>query len=237
MSLLEIKSLSVSYGGLRALADVSITVPEDSFISVIGANGAGKSTLFRTISGATMPSEGSIRFRGADLLACKPSDRAELGIAHVPEGRQVFNSLTVFENIEMGAYARRARARWRQSLERIFALFPVLAERRDQVAGMLSGGQQQMLAIARGLASDPVLLMLDEPSMGLAPAIVDDIFVRVSSLCRDDRLTVLLVEQRAADAVECCDYGYVIETGAIVHEGPREALLASDEVRKAYFGL
>jgi branched-chain amino acid transport system ATP-binding protein len=237
VSLLEIKGLGVSYGGLRALAGVSITVPEGGFISVIGANGAGKSTLFRTISGVTLPDRGSIRFRGADLLARKPAERAELGIAHVPEGRQVFNSLTVFENIEMGAYAKRARSSFRRSLDRIFALFPALAERRQQVAGMLSGGQQQMLAIARGLASDPVLLMLDEPSMGLAPAIVDDIFVRVSRLCREDRLTVLLVEQRAADAVECCDYGYVIETGAIVHEGPREALLTSAEIRKAYFGL
>jgi branched-chain amino acid transport system ATP-binding protein len=237
VSLLEINALSVSYGGLRALAGVSITVPEGGFISVIGANGAGKSTLFRTISGVTLPDGGSIRFRGADLLACKPSERAELGIAHVPEGRQVFNSLTVLENIEMGAYAKRARGRFPQALERIFTLFPALAERRNQIAGMLSGGQQQMLAIARGLASDPVLLMLDEPSMGLAPAIVDDIFVRVSSLCRNDGLTVLLVEQRAADAVECCDYGYVIETGAIVHEGPREALLTSVEIRKAYFGL
>ena len=237
MSLLEINALSVSYGGLRALAGVSITVPEGCFISVIGANGAGKSTLFRTISGVTLPDGGSIRFRGADLLARKPSERAELGIAHVPEGRQVFNSLTVLENIEMGAYAKRARTGFPQALERIFTLFPALAERRHQIAGMLSGGQQQMLAIARGLASDPVLLMLDEPSMGLAPAIVDDIFVRVSSLCRNDGLTVLLVEQRAADAVECCDYGYVIETGAIVHEGSREALLTSAEIRKAYFGL
>ena len=237
MSLLEINSLSVSYGGSRALIDVSIAVPEGGFISVIGANGAGKSTLFRTISGATVAHGGSVRFRGVDLLPRKVSERAELGIAHVPEGRQVFNSLTVMENIEMGAYVRRARARWRHSVDRIFSLFPDLAARRHQIAGMLSGGQQQMLAIARGLASDPVLLMLDEPSMGLAPAIVDDIFVRVSSLCREDGLAVLLVEQRAADAVECCDYGYVIETGAIVHEGPRESLLASDEVRKAYFGL
>lgn len=237
MSLLEISNLGVSYGGLRALAGVSVTVPKGRFISVIGANGAGKSTLFRTISGVILPDSGTIQFRGVDLLACKPSERAELGIAHVPEGRQVFNSLTVFENIEMGAYAKRARATWPRSLERIFALFPALTERRTQLAGMLSGGQQQMLAIARGLACEPVLLMLDEPSMGLAPAIVDDIFVRVSQLCRNDGLTVLLVEQRAADAVERCDYGYVIETGVIVHEGPRDALLNSDEIRKAYFVL
>ncbi len=237
MSLLEISALSVSYGGLRALSDVSLTVAEAGFVSVIGANGAGKSTLFRAISGVALPDAGTVRYRGLDLLARKPAERAELGIAHVPEGRQVFNSLTVLENIEMGAYPARARKRWRRSQDRIFALFPVLAERRNQVAGMLSGGQQQMLAIGRGLASDPDLLMLDEPSMGLAPAIVDDIFARVASLCREHRLTVLLVEQRAADAIECCDYGYVIETGRIVHQGPRETLMASPEVRRAYFGL
>jgi branched-chain amino acid transport system ATP-binding protein len=237
MSLLEIDSLSVSYGGLRALRGVSIAVPEGAFVSVIGANGAGKSTLFRAISGVTVPDGGTIRFRSTDLLSRRVADRAELGIAHVPEGRQVFNSLTVLENIEMGAFAPRARASWRRSQERVFTLFPALAERRSQLAGMLSGGQQQMLAIARGLACDPVLLMLDEPSMGLAPSIVDDIFARVASLCRDDRLSVLLVEQRAADAVECCDYGYVIETGCVVHQGPREALLGSAEIRRAYFGM
>jgi branched-chain amino acid transport system ATP-binding protein len=237
MSLLEIDGLTVSYGGLRALTNVSLTVPAGGFVSVIGANGAGKSTLFRAISGVVSPDSGTIRYRGVDLLQRKPADRAQLGIAHVPEGRQVFNALTVLENIEMGAYARRAWQRWNRSRDRIFALFPVLAERRRQIAGMLSGGQQQMLAIARGLACDPDLLMLDEPSMGLAPAIVDDIFDRVASLCRDDRLTVLLVEQRAADAVECCDYGYVIETGRIVHQGAREALMSSSDVRRAYFGL
>ncbi len=237
MSLLEIRGLTVSYGGLRALTDVSIDVPEGGFISVIGANGAGKSTLFRTISGVTAADAGTVRYRGEDLLRHTPADRAQLGIAHVPEGRQVFNSLTVLENIEMGGYPGRARGDWRKSQERVFALFPTLAERRHQIAGMLSGGQQQMLAIARGLASRPDLLMLDEPSMGLAPTIVDDIFARVASLCRDDRLTVLLVEQRAVDAIECCDYGYVIETGRIVHQGSRETLLTSSEVRQAYFGI
>ncbi len=237
MSLLEIEGLGVSYDGLRALSDVSIRVPQGGFISVIGANGAGKSTLFRTIAGVTVPDAGAISYRGEDLLRRKPAERAQLGLAHVPEGRQVFPSLTVLENLEMGSYPPRARGRRRQLQDRVFALFPVLAERRLQLAGMLSGGQQQMLAIGRGLASDPELLMLDEPSMGLAPVIVDDIFARVASLCREDGLTVLLVEQRTADAVECCDYGYVLETGSIVHQGTRDALLGSSAVREAYFGL
>jgi branched-chain amino acid transport system ATP-binding protein len=183
------------------------------------------------------PNSGGISFEGRDLLAVPPPERAHLGIAHVPEGRQVFASMTVLENLEMGAYATRGRAEWRHNLDRIFALFPVLAERRGQLAGTLSGGEQQMVAIGRGIASAPRVLLLDEPSMGLAPAIADLIFDRIAALHREDRVTLLLVEQRVAEALESCDYGYVLETGRVVLEGPHRALMADDRVRRAYLGM
>ncbi|HVH75664.1 MAG TPA: ABC transporter ATP-binding protein [Stellaceae bacterium] len=235
--MLEIEGLTVAYGGLAALREVSLAVGEGQFIAIVGPNGAGKTTLFRAISGTVAPLSGAIRYEGRDLLAVPPAGRAHLGIAHVPEGRQVFASLTVLENLEMGAYTAAGRSAWHQSLERIFTLFPVLAERRRQLAGTLSGGEQQMLAIGRGMASAPRLLMLDEPSMGLAPAVADLIFERIEELHRDGRLTVLLVEQRVAEALQSCDKGYVLETGRIVLEGPRQALLADDRVRRAYLGM
>jgi branched-chain amino acid transport system ATP-binding protein len=174
---------------------------------------------------------------GRDLLAISPPERAHLGISHVPEGRQVFASMTVLENLEMGAYAIRGRSEWQRNLDRIYTLFPVLAERRSQLAGTFSGGEQQMLAIGRGMASAPRLLLLDEPSMGLAPAIADPIFDRIAALHQEDRATLLLVEQRVAEAFESCDYGYVLETGRVVLEGPRRALVADDRVRRAYLGI
>jgi branched-chain amino acid transport system ATP-binding protein len=234
---LEITELTVRYGGLAALRAVSLEVGEGQFIAIVGPNGAGKTTLFKAISGAVMPAAGAIRYEGRDLLAVPPARRAHLGIAHVPEGRQVFPSLSVLENLEMGAYPARRRGDWPARLERIFALFPVLAERRRQLAGTLSGGEQQMLAIGRGIASLPRLLMLDEPSMGLAPAVADLIFERIEELHREDGLTVLLVEQRVAEALQSCDKGYVLETGRIVLAGPRQALLADDRVRRAYLGM
>ena len=166
-----------------------------------------------------------------------PDRRAHLGIAHVPEGRQVFKALTVRENLEIGAYPKAGWRQWQQALERIHALFPILAERAGQLAGTLSGGEQQMLAIGRGLASAPKLLMLDEPSMGLAPAIADMIFDRVSQIHREDGLTILLVEQRVADALELCNRGYVLETGHIVMEGSYQTLLADDRIRRSYLGM
>jgi branched-chain amino acid transport system ATP-binding protein len=234
---LEVESLTVTYGGLRALSEVSLAVQEGQYVAIVGPNGAGKTTLFKAISGTVQPSGGRIRFEGRDLLAVPPAERAHLGIAHVPEGRQVFNSMSVLENLEMGAYAARERQSWSRNLERIFTLFPVLSERRDQLAGTLSGGEQQMLAIGRGIASSPRLLMLDEPSMGLAPAIADLIFERIGELHRDDGLTVLLVEQRVAEAVQSCDFGYVLETGRVVLEGSNQSLLADDRIRKAYLGM
>ncbi|HYM32573.1 MAG TPA: ABC transporter ATP-binding protein [Candidatus Cybelea sp.] len=235
--MLQIESLSVNYGGLHALSEVSLSVREGQYVAIVGPNGAGKTTLFKAISGMVPASGGGIRYQGRDLLALPPAERARLGIAHVPEGRQVFNSMSVLENLEIGAYPPAARTHWRRNLERIFTLFPVLAERRAQLAGTLSGGEQQMLAIGRGIASSPRLLMLDEPSMGLAPAVADLIFDRIGALHRDDGLTLLLVEQRVAEAVQSCDFGYVLESGRVALEGPNEVLLADDRIRKVYLGM
>jgi branched-chain amino acid transport system ATP-binding protein len=234
---LKIRSLDVAYGGLRALSDVSLDVEEGQFITVVGPNGAGKTTLFKAISGVVTPSAGEITYKGQNLLALRPDERAQLGIAHVPEGRQVFASMTVMENLEMGAYTPKARARRRELLPTILELFPILSERRHQLAGTLSGGEQQMLAIGRGLASAPDLLMLDEPSMGLAPAIVDAIFDRIQLVHRDHGVTILLVEQRVAEALELCDRGYVLETGRMVLQGPHDTLISNEQVRRAYLGI
>jgi branched-chain amino acid transport system ATP-binding protein len=234
---LKIRSLSVSYGGLRALNEVSLEVARGQFVAVVGPNGAGKSTLFKAISGTVTPVAGEITYNGRDLTAVPAAERAHLGIAHVPEGRQVFASMTVMENLDMGAYTRNGRARKAELLPMILELFPVLAERRNQLAGTLSGGEQQMLAIGRGLASAPELLMLDEPSMGLAPAVVDAIFDRIRDIHRAHGLTILLVEQRVVEAVEACDYGYVLETGRVALHGRHDTLLSDPRVKRAYLGI
>jgi branched-chain amino acid transport system ATP-binding protein len=233
--MLAIEGLSVSYGGLAALSGVSLNVDEGQFVAIVGPNGAGKTTLFKAVS--VTPVAGRIAFEGRDLLAVPPPERAHLGIAHVPEGRQVFAAMTVLENLEMGAYSARGRTEWQRNLDRILSLFPVLAERRRQLAGTLSGGEQQMLAIGRGIASAPRLLLLDEPSMGLAPTIADQIFDSVATLHREDKVTLILVEQRVAEALESCDYGYVLETGRVVLEGSHRDLMADDRVRRAYLGM
>jgi branched-chain amino acid transport system ATP-binding protein len=235
--MLKVEDLSVAYGGLHALSGVSLTVAEGQFLAIVGPNGSGKTTLFKAISGTVTPVSGRITYQGADLLGVPSWQRAHLGIAHVPEGRQVFGALTVLENLEMGAYSQSGRSEWTRNIERIFALFPVLAERRHQLAGTLSGGEQQMLAIGRGIASSPRLLLLDEPSMGLAPTVADLIFDRIAALNREDRITLLLVEQRVAEALESCDYGYVLETGRVALEGRHDALIADDRVRRAYLGM
>jgi branched-chain amino acid transport system ATP-binding protein len=235
--MLEVRDLSVSYGGLRALQGVSLGVAEGQFVTVVGPNGAGKTTLFKAICGIVPPSAGTVQWKRASLLSRPAAARAHLGIAHVPEGRQVFRTLTVRENLEMGAYPRAGRAHWVQTLERIHTLFPILAERAEQYAGTLSGGEQQMLAIGRGLASAPRLLMLDEPSMGLAPAVAETIFERIAQIHKEDGLAILLVEQRVAEALELSDHGYVLETGRVVLDGPYQRLLADDRVRRSYLGL
>ncbi|MFZ0763088.1 ABC transporter ATP-binding protein [Bradyrhizobium sp.] len=235
--MLRIDGLSTGYSSRPVLSGVSINVEAGQFVAIIGPNGAGKTTLFKTISGILRPSAGTITFEGHDLLSIAPARRPHLGIAHVPEGRQVFPSLTVMENLEMGAMTEAGRRDWKNNIERIFEWLPVLAERRAQFAGTLSGGQQQMLAIGRGLASSPKLLMLDEPSMGLAPATADLIFDRLIDIRRQTQLTILLVEQRVAEALESADHGYVLEAGRVAFEGDKQTLRADDRVRRAYLGM
>jgi branched-chain amino acid transport system ATP-binding protein len=235
--MLRIEGLSTGYSARPVLSGVSINVEAGQFVAIVGPNGAGKTTLFKTISGILRPSAGTITFEGHDLLATPPSRRPHLGIAHVPEGRQVFPSLTVMENLEMGAMTEAGRRDWKNNIERIFEWLPVLAERRAQFAGTLSGGQQQMLAIGRGLASSPKLLMLDEPSMGLAPTTADLIFDRLIEIRRQTKLTILLVEQRVAEALESADHGYVLEAGRVALEGDKQTLRADDRVRRAYLGM
>lgn len=235
--MLQVDALNVAYGGIKALNGTSLEVQEGEFVAIVGPNGAGKTTLFKTISGTVPALSGSVTFEGQDLLAVNPARRAHLGIAHVPEGRQVFSRLTVLENLEMGSYSDTSGGTWSSKLDRIYALFPVLAERKSQLAGTLSGGEQQMLAIGRGLASAPRLLLLDEPSMGLAPTVADQIFERIEEIHREDKVTVLLVEQRVAEALESCDRGYVLETGRVVMEGTHDSLMANDAVKAAYLGM
>ncbi|MFN0317517.1 MAG: ABC transporter ATP-binding protein [Burkholderiales bacterium] len=235
--MLEIEELCAGYGGVPVLENVSLKVAPGEVAAIVGPNGAGKTTLFKTISGVVQPSSGRIRFEGRDLLSVPPAARAHLGIAHVPEGRQVFASMTVLENLQMGAYTDAGRAQWPQNLEKIYSWFPVLALRAKALAGALSGGQQQMLAIARGLASSPKLLMLDEPSMGLAPAVADEIFERLITIRTDFKLTVVLVEQRVAEALHFADRGYVLEAGKVVLEGTRDVLSNNDRIRQAYLGM
>jgi branched-chain amino acid transport system ATP-binding protein len=235
--MLDIAELAAAYNGVPALREVSLRVDAGELVAIVGPNGAGKSTLFKTISGTVAPTSGSIRFQGQDLLAVEPPMRPHLGIAHVPEGRQVFSSLSVLENIEMGAYTQRGRREWTGNLEKIYTWFPVLAQRTRSLAGSLSGGQQQMLAIARGLASSPRLLMLDEPSMGLAPSTADEIFERIVSIHQEAGLTVLLVEQRVAEALHFASRGYVLEAGRVVLQGPHQELINDDRIRRAYLGM
>ena len=235
--MLKLDGICAGYSVVPVLKDVSLTVEAGQFVAIVGPNGAGKTTLFKTISGIVQPSAGTIMFEGVDLANIPASRRPHLGIAHVPEGRQVFPSLSVMENLEMGAFTDAGRRAWKQNLERIFALLPVLAERRDQLAGTLSGGEQQMVAIGRGLASAPKLLMLDEPSMGLAPAIADFIFEKLIEIRAETRLTILLVEQRVAEALESADRGYVLEAGRVVLEGNNATLRADDRIRQAYLGM
>jgi branched-chain amino acid transport system ATP-binding protein len=235
--MLTLESVHAGYTAIPVLNGVSIRVGAGQFVAIVGPNGAGKTTIFRTISGTLRPSAGRITFDGQDLGEVRPDRRPHLGIAHVPEGRQVFASLTVFENLEMGAYTEAGRRAWKENLDAILGWFPVLAERRNQLAGTLSGGEQQMLAIGRGLASSPRLLMLDEPSMGLSPAIADLIFEKLLEIRQHAKLTILLVEQRVAEALESADQGYVLEAGRVVLEGPNSALRADDRVRQAYLGM
>ena len=236
-ALLRVEGCSVAYGGLAALTDVSIDVAKGRFVAVIGPNGAGKTTLFKAISGIVRPRSGRIFFEGSELSEVPAHQRPHLGIAHVPEGRKVFGAMNIIENLEMGATTEAGRRDWSRNLELIFTMFPVLAGRRSQLAGTLSGGEQQMLAIGRGLAASPKLLMLDEPSMGLSPSMTDVIFDSVARIHREQEMTVLLVEQRVAEALENCDEAYVLETGRVVLNGTIDQLSSDDRVRRAYLGI
>ncbi len=235
--MLEVDALSVFYGDAQALDAVSLAVAEREIVAIVGANGAGKTSLIRTIGGVIAPRTGSIRFEGAEI-AGQPSHRVcNLGIGQVAEGRQIFPTLSVRENLETGAMLPRARAGAAAMLARVLEMFPRLAERRDQSAGTLSGGEQQMLAIGRCLMGAPRLIMFDEPSLGLAPAIVAEMLRLIERLNREDGLTVLLVEQNVAASLRLAHRAYVLENGSVVLAGPGPALLDDPRVREAYLGL
>ena len=234
--MLTVENLEVSYGDVRALDGVSLEVAEGAIVAIVGANGAGKTTLIRTIAGMLRPVRGRIMLRQASIGGLESHRVCNLGIGQVAEGRQVFPTLTVLENLEMGAMLPRARADLAQNLERVFALFPKLAERKGQAAGTLSGGEQQMLAIGRCLMGKPDLVMFDEPSLGLAPTIVQDVLKTIRDLNRDG-LTCVLVEQNVAVSLKLASRAYVLENGRVTLSGTGEELLADDRVRQAYLGL
>jgi branched-chain amino acid transport system ATP-binding protein len=237
MTSLVLKDLDVFYGDAQALDGVSLEVPQGSIVAIVGANGAGKSTLIRTIAGIETPRRGQISYKGAQIGGLPSYKVCNLGIGQVAEGRQIFPSLSVLENLEMGALLPRARGKEKATLEEVFQLFPRLAERRDQLAGTMSGGEQQMLAIGRCLMGQPDLIMFDEPSLGLAPAVVQEVF-RIIRLLHEKRgLTVILVEQNVAVSLKLADHAYVLENGRIVMQGSGQDLLHDDRVRQAYMGL
>lgn len=234
--MLEVKNLQVSYGAINALHGVSLSVQAGSIVTLIGANGAGKSTTLRAISGLVKPRGGEILFNGKNISGLPAHEIVKLGLSHVPEGRMVFANLTVHENLMMGAYLQRDKAVIQQELELVFKTFPRLKEREKQVAGTLSGGEQQMLAIGRALMSKPKFLMMDEPSLGIAPLLVKAIFEKIVEINRTHGITILLVEQNANLAIEVSHYGYVLETGKIILQNESAALRQDPKVRSAYLG-
>ena len=234
MYLLNVSDIQTFYGKIQALKGISLHVEEGKIVTLLGANGAGKSTTMKTIAGLLKPKEGKIEFQSADVTGLRPDQLLRKGIALVPEGRAILSTMTVLENLEMGAYHRKDSSIYKE-IEEVMDRFPILLERQNQLAGTLSGGQQQMLAIARALLSKPKLLLLDEPSMGLAPKIVADIF-RIIKDIKDTGTTVLLVEQNAKQALRIADYGYVMETGKIIIEGEASQLLQDSRIVEAYLG-
>jgi branched-chain amino acid transport system ATP-binding protein len=234
-TVLEIENLHVFYGGIHALKGIHLTVEKGRIIALIGANGAGKSTTLRAVSGLVKPQQGFIRFLGQDIAGRASHQVVEMGVVMVPEGRRIFPNLTVMENLLLGGYIRRNRQELREDLEWVFTLFPRLRERTWQKGGTLSGGEQQMLAVARALMSRPRLLMMDEPSLGLAPLLVKEIFEIITTL-NAQGVTILLIEQNAKAALEIAHHAYVLETGRITLEGEGKALLLDERVRKAYLG-
>ncbi len=234
--MLTLDNINVSYGEVQALWDVSLDVQQGEIVALVGSNGAGKTTTLKTISGLLHPSSGAITFEGKPIQRAPAHEIVELGIAHIPEGRRLWANLSVRENLEMGAYPRRARSTRVQTMDVWLERFPRLAERRNQLAGTLSGGEQQMLAIARGLLSKPKLLMLDEPSLGLAPVLVTEVFDIIQSI-NAEGMTIMLVEQNTHNALAIATRGYVLETGRVVMSGSGHELLNNAKVREAYLGL
>jgi len=234
--MLEVRDLDVFYGDAQALHGMALRVDEGEVVTLVGANGAGKTTTLRAISGLERVARGDIQFEGESLVGRPGHTRSELGISLVPEGRELWPSLTVLENLELGCYVKSVRSHRDESLERVFDLFPRLKERTKQMAGSMSGGEQQMVAIARALMSRPRLLMFDEPSLGLAPVVVTQVFAIIRRLAQDG-LTILLVEQNLKKALEVADRGYVVETGSISMQGPARELLSNEGIRAAYLGI
>ncbi len=234
--LLEVRDLEVAYGDVRALWGVSLGVERGTVVSIVGANGAGKTTLLKAISGLVPARGGQVLLDGSPLSGLAPERIARMGVAHVPEGRGLFRQMTVLENLELGAFQPRARPRMKEALEKAFVLFPRLKERSGQKAGSLSGGEQQMLAIARATMSDPSLLILDEPSLGLSPLIVQQMFALIRTL-HGQGVTILLVEQNIHQALNIADYAYVLKTGEVAMQGTGAALIADPEIQKAYMGV
>lgn len=233
--MLEIKDLNVHYGAIHAIKGISLTVNDGEIVTLIGANGAGKTTTLRTISGLEKPTSGTIFLDGRDITNTSAQERVKMGISHVPEGRRIFSNLTVLENLELGAYLRKDKEGIAKDLEMVYEHFPILLDRKKQAAGTLSGGEQQMLAIGRALMSRPQILFLDEPSMGLAPLLVQEIFDIIKNI-NEAGTTILLVEQNASMALQIAHQAYVMETGSIVLSGTGAELMQSDEVKKAYLG-
>jgi branched-chain amino acid transport system ATP-binding protein len=234
--MLEIKNLSVSYGAINALHGISLQIKDGDIVTLIGANGAGKTTTLKTISGLLKTRSGEILYDGRDIANLPPHQIVKRGISHVPEGRMVFANLTVQENLAMGAYLQREKAVVRAELDFVYGMFPRLKERENQIAGTLSGGEQQMLAIGRALMSRPKCLMMDEPSLGIAPLLVKTIFEKIVEINRERRITILLVEQNANLALEISNYGYVLETGRIILQDNSAALRQNPQVKSAYLG-
>lgn len=234
--LLEVKDLKVAYGKIQAIKGITLNVKQGEIVTLVGANGAGKTTLLKTISGILKPSDGVINFEGKDIQAIAPHDRVIEGLCQAPEGRGIFPGMTVLENLEMGKYARKDwKSELDEDLDRIYTLFPRLKERQNQAGGTLSGGEQQMLSIGRALMSRPRLLLLDEPSMGLAPMFIQQIFNIIREI-QTQGVSILLVEQNAAQALSCANRAYILETGNIVKEGAGKDLLNDDAIKKAYLG-
>jgi len=235
--MLRVERIRVSYDEVPALHGVSFKVEPGQIVSIVGANGAGKSTILKTVASTLHPDEGTIHFEDQRLDQIPPHRVVEMGIAHVPEGRRLFARLTVTQNLILGAYTKKSPEHREATLKKIFKLFPVLEERQNQRAGTLSGGEQQMLAIARGLMSGPKLLMLDEPSMGIMPKLITEIFEMIQKINQEEGVTILLVEQNVQEALELADYAYVLQTGRMVMEGKPADLLQTDMIKKAYLGL